>query len=367
MDDRKQIADLPLPNEMMTKIFSNLDKKEWMNISMVTKRWFAIINDQIEEILIKLPTQENLDEVRNLVNRYPRLKNLVLSTEVNKISDFLPLASLDLKGITAELNINEAWQRENPREALIFDHDLMRHGDANPDSHITRIRINLEDFYFKYHPSQVITFEIDQSRDFEKLKEDIMSFDCVTKIIYSEYEFGGFQKDELKSAKIISSILTRRQLKQVEFHVFFHSDYGNEFPKNLTVDEITLHPRSEVFSSNIWSKVFDALPNIKIVKIVTDDTYTFENLIVILRKLLGAFKYLKSLHFAWIASEDERFGSQKIQDCYNFIKENFPLKAKVIIAEYESYERYEEDVLTNLIKKEEGKPTKIVAPGSSNN
>ena len=97
------------------------------------------------------------------------------------------------------------------------------------------------------------------------------------------------------------------------------------------------------------------------------DTYTFENLIVILRNLLGAFKYLKSLHFAWIASEDERFGSQKIQDCYNFIKENFPLKAKVIIAEYESYERYEEDVLTNLINKGEGKPPKIVAPGSINN
>ena len=145
MDDRKQIADLPLPNEMMTKIFSNLDKKEWMNILMVTKRWFAIINDQIEEILIKTPTQENLDEVRNLVNRYPRLKNLVLSTEVNKISEFLPLASLDLKGITAEFNITEAWQRENPREALIFDHDLMRNGDANPHTHIERIRINLED------------------------------------------------------------------------------------------------------------------------------------------------------------------------------------------------------------------------------
>ena len=70
-----EIADLPLPNEMMAKIFSYLEH-EWMNISMVTKRWFAIVNDQIEEILIKLPTQENLDEVRNLVNRYPRLKNL---------------------------------------------------------------------------------------------------------------------------------------------------------------------------------------------------------------------------------------------------------------------------------------------------
>ena len=370
-ENRKQIADLPLPNEMMTKIFSNLDNKERMKISMVTKRWFAIINDQIEEILIKTPTQENLDEVRNLINRYPRLKNLELSTEVNKISDFLPLASLDLKGITAEFNINEAWQREeNPREALIFDHDLRRHGDANPDSHIERVRINLEDFDFKYHPSQVKTFEIDQSRDCEKLKEDIMSFNCVTKIIYSECDFGGIQQDELKSAKIIESILTRKTLKQVEFHVSFDTnfDYGNEFPKNLTVDEITLHPRSEVLSSNIWSKVFDALPNIKMVKIVTYDTYTFENLIVVLRNLLRAFKYLKSLHFAWIvASEDERFGSQKIQDCYNFIKENFPLKAKVIIAEYESYDSYKEDVLTNLIKKEEGKPPQIVAPGSINN
>ena len=283
-----------------------------------------------------------------------------LSTELNKISDFLPLASLDLKGITAEFNITE--------EDLIFE-DLRRHRDANPDSHIERVRINLEDFYFKYHPSQVKTFEIDQSRDYEKLKEDIMSFNCVTKIIYSEHDFGGFLQDELKSAKIIESILTRKTLKQVEFHVFFDSNfnYGNEFPKNLTVDEITLHPRSEVLSSNIWSKVFDALPNIKMVKIVTYDTYTFENLIVVLRNLLRAFKYLKSLHFAWIASEDERFGSQKIQDCYNFIKENFPLKAKVIIAEYESYDMYEEDVLTNLIKKEEGKPPQIVAPGSINN
>ena len=293
-----------------------------------------------------------------------------LSTQVNKISDFLPLASLALKGITAEFNIkSEAWQRDNPRKALIFDHDLRRHGDANPDSHIERIRINLEDFYFKYQPSQVITFEIDQSRDFEKLQEEIMSFNCATKIIYSEYEFEGFQQDNLKFANIIECILTKKQLKQVEFNVFFDSnfDYENEFPKNLTVDEITLHPRCEDLSSNIWSKVFDALPNIKMVKIVTYDTNNFENLIVILRNLLRAFKYLKSLHFAWIASEDERFGSQKIQDCYNFIKENFPLKAKVIIAEYESYDRYEEDVLTNLIKKEEGKPPKIVALGSINN
>ena len=87
-----------------------------------------------------------------------------------------------------------------------------------------------------------------------------------------------------------------------------------------------------------------------------------------LKNLIRAFKGLKCLHFAWIASDSgfngEKFDSQKIQDCYNFIKENFPLNAKVIIATYESNQRFEDDVLTNLIKKEKGKPPKIVPSGS---
>ena len=45
-----------------------------------------------------------------------------------------------------------------------------------------------------------MTFEIDQSSDFEKLKEDIMSFDCVTKITYSEYEYS--QKFQLKNLSL---------------------------------------------------------------------------------------------------------------------------------------------------------------------
>ena len=192
----------------------------------------------------------------------------------------------------------------------------------------------------------------------------------MTKIIYQEYEFGDYQQDNLKFANIIQIILTRKQLKQVVFDVFFDSnfDYENEFPKNSIVEEITLRWRCQVLSSNIWRQVYDALPNIKRVKIVTYDTYAFENLNLILKTLLGAFRYLESLHFAWIASDYERFDSQKIQDCCNFIQENFPLKIKVMIATYESYDwdkEETENVMTNLINKEEGIPPKIVAPALS--
>ena len=276
--------------------------------------------------------------------------------------DFLPLTSLAFLGIQLEFVIKKSWQR--PLEGLLID--LRSHEDANPETHISRIRINLEDFNFKCHPSQVITFEIDQSHDFEKLKENIMSFNCVTKIDYAEW-FGS----NLKFAKTIESILTRKQLKQVGFNVFFDSnfDYENKFPTNSTVDEITLRFRCKDLSSNIWSKVFDALPNIKIVRIVTCYKWVnIRNVVEMLKNLIRAFKGLKYLHFAWIASDSgfngEKFDSQKIQDCYNFIKENFPLNAKVIIATYVSNQRFEDDVLTNLIKKEKGKPPKIVPSGS---
>ena len=83
----------------------------------------------------------------------------------------------------------------------------------------------------------------------------------------------------------------------------------------------------------------------------------------ILKNLIRALKDLKSLHFAWDAS-DETFDSQ-LKDCSNFIKENFPLESKVMISTFESnYEVDEREVLTNLIIKEEGKPPQIVTRGS---
>jgi hypothetical protein len=42
-------------------------------------------------------------------------------------------------------------------------------------------------------------------------------------------------------------------------------------------------------------------------------------------------------------------------DVLNIIKDNFPIKAKVVIADLDENEK-----LTNVIEKEEGKPPKIV-------
>ena len=173
-----------LPTEMIDKILSYIPKKELMKISLVQKQWMAIINSKIENILIRQPNQENLSQVRNLINRFPEMKNLELNVkamEVNDCLDFLPLTSLALNEVAVTFNIHECapalW---SPLEGLLAG--LRNHGDANPLTHISKFKINLEDFNFKCHPSQVLTFEIDESNDLEKLKEDIMSFNNVTKI-----------------------------------------------------------------------------------------------------------------------------------------------------------------------------------------
>ena len=201
-----------------------------------------------------------------------------------------------------------------------------------------------------------------------------MSFNCVTKIQFFKIVI---PFDLQRFAKIIECILTRKQLKEIELSVKYYSylDYENIFPKNLTVEEISLWGLHDNLSSKIWIKMFDALPNIKAVRLRVVGTNT-RNVVVILKNLIRAFKGLKSLHFAWI-DYDKKFDSQ-LNDCYNFIKENFPLKSKVIIATsqvkltwatslhpwYNWYELYEDNVLKNQIVKEEGKPPKIVPRGS---
>ena len=45
-----------LPNEIIVNIFSYLNKKEKIEVSMVNKRWFQSINYQIEDLLIRIPT-----------------------------------------------------------------------------------------------------------------------------------------------------------------------------------------------------------------------------------------------------------------------------------------------------------------------
>ena len=69
-------------------------------------------------------------------------------------------------------------------------------------------------------------------------------------------------------------------------------------------------------------------------------------------KVLSVFKNLESLHIAIARIEHE---GPKIQDSLKIIKDNFPIKAKVVIAELDGNAK-----LTNVIEKEGGKLPEIV-------
>ena len=132
-----------LPTEMIDKILSYIPKKELMKISLVKKQWMAIINSKIENILIRQPNQENLSQVRNLINRFPEMKNLELNVkamEVNDCLDFLPLTTLALNEVAVTFNIHD-YALWFPLEGLLAG--LRKRGDANPLTNISKIKINL--------------------------------------------------------------------------------------------------------------------------------------------------------------------------------------------------------------------------------
>jgi hypothetical protein len=103
--------------------------------------------------------------------------------------------------------------------------------------------------------------------------------------------------------------------------------------------------------------MFDALPNIKRVRVVKVQSYHCIYNLPVFIEILSVFKNLKSLHFA---IERIEFDVKKIQDLLDIIKDNFPIKAKVVIADMDSNEK-----LTNVIEKEEGKLPKIVGKRKS--
>ena len=73
-----------VPNEIMVKIFSYLDGNGKVKVSLVNKRWFQVANNEIENLSIKCPLQQNQD-VQNLMNRFSKLKNIELATMVTKV------------------------------------------------------------------------------------------------------------------------------------------------------------------------------------------------------------------------------------------------------------------------------------------
>ena len=213
-EDNPQIENLP--NEIMVGIFSYLDKKEIRKVSMVNKRWFQVANYEIDNLLIiKWPKQQNQD-LLNLINRFPRLKNIELATKItNKDLDFLPfLNSFEFDG-TMEFDISSSLMRTKNPGTL---------GSESPAYiSIRRIRINpAKEKGLEYKESNIINVEIHlpYPQDFNLVLEEILSMDNVSKVTYSAVILEGYgQQEYINFVKIIESIFSRPYLKQIDFDV----------------------------------------------------------------------------------------------------------------------------------------------------
>ena len=340
-----------LPNEIMVEIFSYLDGNEEVQVSLVNKQWFQVVNNEIANLSIKWPYLHN-QEVQNLINRFPRLKNIELATEITDacMMYFLPVDFFEFTG------------------TLEFDIDpYLIPTKSEPYTHITRIKINplnpaKEIWDFVYDKNQIINFKINMLRptgNVDSVVKEILSLDNVSKIRYSQLTDYlsqtvrdlNYQEEKLEFVKIVRSILSRPYLKQIEFDVAFefNMDIEKKFSKNFHVEEITLRSANHL-SLKVWKNIFDALPNIRKFKIVTL-LKDIKDLVVIL-KGLSNFRKLKFLHVT-ICNNDHnmKFNKPEIRDCFDIIRDNFPMKTEVVIADKDS---------TNLIEKEEGKEPKIV-------
>ena len=353
-----RIEDLPV--EMMVEIFSNLKKTEKMKVSMVNRRWFGIANSEIKTLSIKWPQEKNQD-FQNLIMRFPRRKNIELT--VNGI-------------------ISRSWFSRKP-DALITNKDQMLplefegtlEFDINKDliqtknpkhTRIERIRINpAKEQNFEYN--QIIRFGIDlensMPQDYDSVVEEVRSLENVLKIEYAD-SFFGHEEDGLNFAKIIKTMLICPILKQIVLDVAFDNstffeDTEEVFPKNLKVEKITFNINLDSLLFKVWNKLFNALPNIKQVKVVS---FGYNENLPVFLKHISILKNLKSLNWQiYGRDEDEKFDAQnfghllEIKNCCDIIKNNFPMNSEVVIADLDG-----DDYLTNLIEKEEGENPKIV-------
>ena len=160
-----QIEDLP--DEMMVEIFSYLNKTEKIKISMVNKRWFGIINNEIKTLSIRWPQEKN-QEIQNLIVRFPRLKNLELATKITNKDLILPLDSFENEfDGTMEFEISsDLIQTKNPKFTFI-----------------ERIKINpAKEKDFEYKEDQIMNFYIEmipigpinQSKIWDSIIEEIV-------------------------------------------------------------------------------------------------------------------------------------------------------------------------------------------------
>ena len=293
---RKQPRLDDLPNEILFQILSNLGKKNQMNVSLVNKRCYEASNYQIKDIRIRRPTNmDNLQGLQNFINRFPNLRNLSLASPVGNYLELLSLKSLELKEKSIEFDIRDTLiKTKNWRNG-------QRRNAQGPTTYIRRIKVeDFEDFAgFEYKPSQIIHFEVHYPEDLEKVKEEIMSLNSLRRIALK------FRCYVMIPSGFFETILTRPALKQINFQTStwdLDFDMEQEFTRNPMVEEITFlsHCVKNVSDLKKIKQMFDALPNIKRVRVVAPVVTSLndiENLLVFL-KMIGDFKKLESLHFA---------------------------------------------------------------------
>ena len=343
-----EMKDLPIPNEMLSEILSYVENKEKLDVSLVNKRWLEIINAQIEVLeLIRRPEDlEELEQLQNLLYRFPNLRSLSLAKRINNLSELVPLKSLAFKKISLEFDVHEDLiETKNPGRTSIKRVELknladFENFDLNTISH----------FKANVHPFD----------NFEAIREEILSLNLVKRVsIITDY--CRLMPSILKYG-LIEAVLTRPNLNKIDFYLrgifAFDSNIQQGFQKNVTVEEISLRNYHNggrgIPNLEFWKQLSDAVPNTKRVKIVFHSD--MENMLEFL-KIISGFKNLKSLHFAMPGIKDS--GVQKIQDCCNIVDE-FPIKAKVIIADISRNGFYRPHYLEHIVEKDEGKPHKRV-------
>ena len=207
--------------------------------------------------------------------------SIELATKItHKDSNFLPfLNSFEFDG-SLEFDIDSNLMRtKNPGTPGLENHAYIS---------IKRIRINpAKQKGLEYKESEIINVEIHlpYPKDFNLVLEEILSMDNVSKITFSAVILEGYDPQEyINFVKIIISIFPMPYLKQINFDVLISNsvdlDILTAFPKNLNVEEVNFNMG---FKPELCKKVFDALPNLKKVKVLIFDD-NFENLPLILKK-----------------------------------------------------------------------------------
>ena len=319
-----------LPNEMLWEILSYLDNKTKLDVGLVNWRLFQLVNAQIERLSIKTPKNtEDLEEIQKLIYRFPRIRSLELANRINYLSELVPLKSLALKDFSLEFDVHK---------------NLIR---SSPATHIRRVKLeNSQDFDIltSSNPSQlVIHFEVLRPIRFET----IMSLKRIERISMYEWSHKVIDLDR----QFIEAILTRPNLKQIDFTFLFKSNVPKFSKKNFTVEEITFNCNS--LNLELLKQLVDALPNTQRVRVVLFYPDLL-NMIEFL-KIISDLKNLKSLHFAMSGIKNSDV--QKMQDCCNIVDE-FPIQAKVVIADFAPW--YSKELLKNIVVKEEGKPSQRI-------